>query len=195
MRLEDEQYEEIKRTVIDTFSVYGIRCIPISAFEMATKMGIKVIPYSALSEEKRSAAMRESKDGFSIGSSRSQEWMIFYNDACESYGRINQTIMHEIGHYAMGHSLNVTLWDCGRQQRESSTTCSTRTNMSRISKISISCWSTGTGMFPVTMVHRTQRYSCCGIKEPTGNGTASGSITIPEETKVNRKQIQNMQTT
>ena len=43
MRLEDEQYEEIKRTVIDTFSVYGIRCIPISAFEMATKMGIKVI--------------------------------------------------------------------------------------------------------------------------------------------------------
>ena len=53
MRLEDEQYEEIKRTVIDTFSVYGIRCIPISAFEMATKMGIKVIPYSALSEEKR----------------------------------------------------------------------------------------------------------------------------------------------
>ena len=103
MRLEDEQYEEIKRTVIDTFSVYGIRCIPISAFEMATKMGIKVIPYSALSEEKRSAAMRESKDGFSIGSSSSQEWMIFYNDACESYGRINQTIMHEIGHYAMGH--------------------------------------------------------------------------------------------
>lgn len=103
MRLEDEQYEEIKRTVIDTFSLYGIRCIPISAFEMATKMGIKVIPYSALSEEKRSAAMRESKDGFSIGSSQSQEWMIFYNDACESYGRINQTIMHEIGHYAMGH--------------------------------------------------------------------------------------------
>ena len=94
MRLEDEEYEEIKRTVIDTFSLYGIRCIPISAFEMATKMGIKIIPYSALSEEKRSAAMRESKDGFSIGSSQSQEWMIFYNDACESYGRINQTIMH-----------------------------------------------------------------------------------------------------
>lgn len=32
-------------------------------------------------------------------------------------------------------------------------------------------------------------------KKPTGNGTASGSITIPEETKVNRKQIPNMQTT
>lgn len=107
MRLEDEQYEEIKRTVIDTLSLYGIRCIPISAFEMATKMGIKVIPYSALSEEKRSAAMRESKDGFSIGSSQSQEWMIFYNDACESYGRINQTIMHEIGHYAMGPILKM----------------------------------------------------------------------------------------
>ena len=79
MRLENEQYEEIKRVAIDTFSLYGIRCIPISAFEMATKMGIKIVPYSALNEEKRIAAMRESN------------------------GRINQTIMHEIGHYAMGH--------------------------------------------------------------------------------------------
>ena len=103
MRLENEQYEEIKRVAIDTFSLYGIRCIPISAFEMATKIGIKIVPYSALNEEKRIAAMRESKDGFSIGSSQSQEWIIFYNDSCESYGRINQTIMHEIGHYAMGH--------------------------------------------------------------------------------------------
>lgn len=103
MRLEDEQYEEIKRTVIDTFSMYGIRCIPISAFEMAVKMGLKVVPYSALNEEQREAAMSQSKDGFSIGDLRSQEWKIYYNDSCKCYGRINQTIMHEIGHFAMGH--------------------------------------------------------------------------------------------
>ena len=103
MRLEDEQYEEIKRTVIDTFSMYGIRCIPISAFEMAVKMGLKVVPYSALNEEQREAAMSQSKDGFSIGDLRSQEWKIYYNDSCKCYGRINQTIMHEIGQYAMGH--------------------------------------------------------------------------------------------
>lgn len=52
-----------------------------------------------------------------------------------------------------------------------------------------------TGMFPVIMVHKTPQYSYCGTKEPTENGTASGSITIPEETKVNRKQILNMQMT
>ena len=48
MRLENEQYEEIKRVAIDTFSLYGIRCIPISAFEMATKMGIKTVSYTHL---------------------------------------------------------------------------------------------------------------------------------------------------
>ena len=103
MRLENEQYEEIKRTVIDTFSIYGIRCIPISAFEMATKMGLMVIPYSALPKKQRKAAINQSKDGFSICNLQNQEWKIFYNDSCKSYGRINQTIMHEIGHYAMGH--------------------------------------------------------------------------------------------
>ena len=105
MRLENEQYEEIKRTVIDTFSIYGIRCIPISAFEMATKMGLMVIPYSALPKKQRKAAINQSKDGFSICNLQNQEWKIFYNDSCKSYGRINQTIMHEIGHYAMGLSL------------------------------------------------------------------------------------------
>ena len=45
MRLETAQYEYIKQTVIDTYLEYGIKCIPINAFELAIKMGIKLTPY------------------------------------------------------------------------------------------------------------------------------------------------------
>lgn len=102
MRLSDEQYEEIKRTVTDTFEEYDIKGIPISAFEMATKMGITVVPYSSLNEEKQRVSFMISSDGYSIENGNN-DWTIYYNDKCKSYGRINQTIMHEIGHYSMGH--------------------------------------------------------------------------------------------
>lgn len=102
MRLSDEQYENIKQTVIDTFLEYDIKCIPINAFEMALKMKLKIIPYSALDDEKKEAALKISADGYSL-ETKDNEWRIYYNDACENYGRINQTIMHEIGHYALGH--------------------------------------------------------------------------------------------
>lgn len=101
MRLENEQYEEIKQIVIETFLEYDIRCVPINAFEMALKMEIKIIPYSALSEEKKNAAEKVSEDGFSIDNHGT--WTIYYNDNCSNYRRINHTIMHEIGHYALGH--------------------------------------------------------------------------------------------
>lgn len=102
MRLSDEQYEDIKRTVIDTFLEYDIRGIPINAFEMAYKMGLIITPYSSLDDQKRKIALSISSDGFSI-ETVDNKWIIYYNDSCKSYGRINQTIMHEIGHYALGH--------------------------------------------------------------------------------------------
>lgn len=102
MRLNDEEYEEIKNVVTETFFEYDIKKIPISAFEMAIKMGITVIPYSALNEEKQKAAFKISEDGYSV-EKNDNEWVIYYNDFCKNYGRINQTIMHEIGHYTLGH--------------------------------------------------------------------------------------------
>lgn len=103
IKLSSEQYEEIKRTVIDTFIEYDIRSIPISAFEMAIKMGIKVVPYSSMDKEQLDASLAYSLDGYSL-ETNSGEWIIYYNDFCKNYGRINQTIMHEIGHFAMGHT-------------------------------------------------------------------------------------------
>ena len=38
--------EKIKQIIVDLFVQYDIRCIPVSAFEVATKMGVPVIPYA-----------------------------------------------------------------------------------------------------------------------------------------------------
>lgn len=102
MQLRNEQYEEIKRTVIETFEAYDIKSIPICAFEMAIKMGISVVPYSSLSAESKKLAMTYSTDGYSLETDNA--WIIYFNDKCGNYGRINHTIMHEIGHFAMGHT-------------------------------------------------------------------------------------------
>lgn len=102
MRLSNNQYEDVKEAVTSLFKEYNIRCIPINAFEIALKMGMKIVPYSALDPEKRTAALKVSEDGYSI-EKKNGEWIIYYNDDCGSYGRVNQTIMHEIGHYWLGH--------------------------------------------------------------------------------------------
>lgn len=100
-RLSDKRCEEIKEIVVDTFDELNIRCIPISAFEMATKLGAIVVPYSSKSEEKRRLMMCESEDGFSV--KRDGVWYIFYNDE-KGYGRINNTITHECGHIVLDHT-------------------------------------------------------------------------------------------
>lgn len=102
MRLSNEQYEDIKQTVLNLFITYDIKCVPISAFEIAMKMGLTVIPYFALENKKKMAAFRISRDGYSI-ETIGGEWIIFFNDECKSYGKINQTIMHEIAHYILEH--------------------------------------------------------------------------------------------
>lgn len=76
--------------------------MPVNGFELATKMGIKVIPYSAIPVSKRWLLLKKSEDGFSVEKNIG-EWYIYYNDK-KDYGRINNTIMHEIGHIVLDHS-------------------------------------------------------------------------------------------
>ncbi len=64
--LSHARYEEIKQIVVDLFVKYGVSCVPVNSFELATKMGIKVIPYSAISESKRCLLLKKSKDGFTV---------------------------------------------------------------------------------------------------------------------------------
>ena len=42
--------EEIKQIVVRMYEEYDISCVPINGFEIASKMDIKVIPYSAYPE-------------------------------------------------------------------------------------------------------------------------------------------------
>lgn len=103
-RLSNARYEEIKRTVVEMFERYGVSCVPINGFEIASKMGIKVIPYSAYSARSRYKIEKYSADGFSVLRDTG-EWYIFYNDDKEhDYGRINHTIMHEIAHIVLDHT-------------------------------------------------------------------------------------------
>ena len=100
-KLSDERYEEIKEIIVDMFEEYHVSCVPISGFEIATRMGVRVVPYSAYSGETLKKMLMESEDGFT-GINYGQ-YVIFYNDNRATYGRINNTIMHEIGHIVLGH--------------------------------------------------------------------------------------------
>lgn len=102
IRLSDERYEEIKNIVVKLFVKYGVCCVPVNGFELATKMGIKVLPYSAITEGKRRFFLKKSEDGFCVEKNLG-EWYVYYNDE-KDYGRINNTIMHEIGHIALDHT-------------------------------------------------------------------------------------------
>ena len=100
MRLPDWRCEQIKRIVVNTFVDFDIKCIPISGFEMATKLDAAIIPYSSLPIEKRILIICINEDGFSVY--RNGKWYIYYNDS-KSYGRINNTLMHECAHIILDH--------------------------------------------------------------------------------------------
>lgn len=102
VRLSNDRYEEIKQTVVKLFETYDVSCVPINGFEIASKMGIKVIPYSAYPARTRYLMEKYSIDGFSALWD-TVEWYIFYNDE-HNYGRINNTIMHEVAHIVLDHT-------------------------------------------------------------------------------------------
>ena len=52
IKLSNQRYEEIKRIVVRMFVEYGVSCVPINGFEIAHKMGVKVVPYSAIEASK-----------------------------------------------------------------------------------------------------------------------------------------------
>ena len=101
MKLSDEQYEFIKGEVTALFERYNVQGIPINGFELAYKMGIVLVPYSSLNDNKHKAAMKASPDGFYMEDIQGRD-IIYYNDE-GSYERMNMTILHEIGHCVLDH--------------------------------------------------------------------------------------------
>lgn len=99
--LTDEDYEFIKGEVIHIFVKYNIKCIPVSGFELALKMGIILIPYSSLCKKKLQKAYEISEDGYFVEESGHE--YIYYNDIDCDYERQNWTVLHEIGHIVLDH--------------------------------------------------------------------------------------------
>lgn len=104
MRLSNQRYEEIKKIVVQLFEDYDVRCVPINAFELATRIGIILVPYSSLSKKQLSKVRNNSDDGFFLETEKNgiREYRIYYDDS-KPYGRINHTIMHEIAHCVLDH--------------------------------------------------------------------------------------------
>ena len=104
MRLDDETYEFIKQEVVHLFVTHNVSCIPINGFELAYKMGIKLIPYSVLPVHKRSELIEASKDSFFL-ETIDQETIYFNDEMMEiNYARVNMSLLHEIGHDVLGHT-------------------------------------------------------------------------------------------
>lgn len=101
-RLSNNRYEEIKKIVVELFVKYDVKCIPISGFELVSKMGIKIISYSSFPQKTRTLLFKKSKDGFFV-ENKDNEFYIYYNDAL-NYCRINNTLLHEIGHIILNHT-------------------------------------------------------------------------------------------
>lgn len=100
MKLHGWQYEKIKTTVADLFETISIDHFPVVGFEVAHKLGIRLMPYSAFDNDLKALALLTSDDAFSTRNPQGQ-WVICYNDEINSYGRQNFSIMHEIGHIVM----------------------------------------------------------------------------------------------
>lgn len=109
MKLCDERYEEIKNIVVNLLVALDIRCVPISGFEIAVKLGIKLIPYSAKERQNAERAKKIAEDGVCI-EMKDGSLYIFYNDD-KDYNRLNWTILHEIGHLVLGHTEHCKLAD------------------------------------------------------------------------------------
>lgn len=99
MRLPGERYEEIKEIVVKMFEELDISCTPISGFEIAKKLGIITIPYSATKYREKLTSKYED----AICLEKDAIYYIFYNDK-KSYERLNWTFLHEIGHLILGHT-------------------------------------------------------------------------------------------
>lgn len=101
-KLDDETYEYIKNEISHLFTKYDIQCVPVSGFEIASKLQVSLVPYSSLSGVKLQKALDTSDDGFYLQYHATDR--IYYNDTKLNYQRQNWTLLHEVGHIVLDHT-------------------------------------------------------------------------------------------
>ena len=94
-------YDRIESAVVDLYVELNINKFPIDPFDIARKKGYTLVPYSQIPQEAREILRKTEKSGTS-GRTKKGEYRIFYDDS-NSENRQRFTIMHELGHIALGH--------------------------------------------------------------------------------------------
>ena len=108
IKLQDFRCEEIKELVSMVIEKYEINKIPVNVFDLANKMGIRLVKYSQLTEYEvnklESLGISRNSDGFFalVNKNGNDIPFIYYNDR-KNEKRIRFTILHEIGHFVLGH--------------------------------------------------------------------------------------------
>lgn len=104
MYRDSNDYEKMARLVIDIYTDYGITSFPVDERDICRKLGLKLIPYSAYSEEEQILLRKKTEDAFFSPATRFTPPTIFYNDKVESYERIRYSIFHEVKHFVNNDS-------------------------------------------------------------------------------------------
>ncbi len=92
-------FAKIKKEVLDVYLKCNIKAFPIDCLSVLDSLGIKHIPYSSLSERKRSHLVAASNDSYRMQNT------IYYNDDTTKIipERIKFNLMHELGHIRLDH--------------------------------------------------------------------------------------------
>lgn len=104
MYWEGNDYDKMAQLVIDVYKDYQITAFPVDEKEICRKLGLKLIPYSAYSEEDQRLLMKRSPDAFYSPPTLQTPPTIFYNDHISSIGRQRYSIFHEVKHYVNNDS-------------------------------------------------------------------------------------------
>lgn len=98
------RYDEIREEVANFIEDFGIEAYPFSIWVLLKRMGIRLIPYSALPDQLRDEieeawpeAITLRPDNFNAAGT-----VIFYNDQ-RSRERIRFTLAHELAHLVLEH--------------------------------------------------------------------------------------------
>ncbi len=108
MYLDGETYKRIDNSVKELIEDYNIKAYPLKLSDLATKMGIELIPYSQASHYGINKPESISEDAFA----KIDENRIFYNENA-NIDRLRFSVAHEIGHIWLGHKC-----DCRHNEAE-----------------------------------------------------------------------------
>lgn len=95
-------YDRMAKLAIEVLCDYNITEFPLNEKAVCQMIGVKLVPYSAYSDDDIRLLMKKSKDAFYIPPTKSTPPTIVYNDFVENDGRKRFSIFHEIKHYVNG---------------------------------------------------------------------------------------------